>query len=102
MTRPNLKPKSSKPKKIPPVNSKSTDTSQAEALDHVEIFLNHRRAIDTLDSLLNLMPDDDHCYGVLALISKELNRTFLDAIPVFASSSAKSWGPTSTNDQRAR
>lgn len=71
------------------------------AYQPIELFLNLKRSVDTLNSFLNLIPSDDDIHPVLFLIADQLNRTFLDVIPVFASSSAKSWGPTSTGDQRA-
>ncbi len=71
------------------------------AIEPIELFLYLKRSIDTLNSFLNLIPSDDDIHPVLFLIADQLNRTFLDVIPVFASSSAKSWGPTSTDDQRA-
>jgi hypothetical protein len=78
------------------------DANQANDPEPIDLFLNHKRAIDTLNSFLNITPSDDDFHPILALIADQLNRTFLDVIPVFASSSAKSWGPTNTSQQRAR
>lgn len=50
-----------------------------------EIYLNHQRSIDTLNSFINLIPSNDDYHGVLSLIAEQLNRTFLDVIPVFSS-----------------
>jgi hypothetical protein len=63
------------------------------AIEPMELFLDLRRSIQTLDSFLNLIPSDDDVHPILALIAEQLNRTFIAVIPVFASSSANSWGP---------
>lgn len=67
------------------------------AIEPIELFLDLKRSIDTVNSFLNLIPDDDDVHPILALIADQLNRTFLAAIPVFASSSANSWGPAGSS-----
>jgi hypothetical protein len=86
----------------PTLNAETIHDDANEANEPIELFLNHKRSIDTLNSFLNITPSDDDFHSILALIADQLNRTFLDAIPVFASSSAKSRGPTNTSQQQAR
>jgi hypothetical protein len=63
------------------------------AYEPIELYLSLKHSIDTLNSFLNLIPSDDDVAPVLALVANEINRTFLAAITVFASSSANSRGP---------
>lgn len=104
MTKANSNPKNSKTlRKLPKAGHSDTElTISPECENLIDIYLNHQRSIDTLNSFLRITPSNDDYFPVLVLIADQLNRTFLDVIPVFASSSNKSRGPTNTNQPRAR
>ena len=94
--------KKPKPQKTRKKNIKSFDSMPEPSVELIDAYLNHVRAIDTLKAFLNLTPPEDEYHQVLVLISEQINRTFLDVIPVFASSSAKSRGPTNASQLQAR
>jgi hypothetical protein len=93
MTRVNSKPKPTKTKNIDQELSASLNSLSPECIARIDVFLSLQRSIDTLSALLRVIPSDDDYYPLLVLISENLNRSFLDVIPVFASSSANSRGP---------
>ena len=104
MTSANSKPKTSKritftKKRLKTSSESKSDTETLlnrvpiDELQIIDIYLNHLRAIDTLNSLLKITSSDDDYHPLLALIADQLNRTFRDLIPLFASSSANSRGP---------
>ena len=94
--------KKQKPQKARKKNIKSFDSIPESTVELIDAYLNHSRAIDTLKAFINLTPSEDEYHKVLVLISEQINRTFLEVIPVFASSSAKSRGPTNTSQLQAR
>jgi hypothetical protein len=111
MTSPNSKRKTSKPITVTkkPLKAAAKSKSDTETLLNrlpldelkiIDIYLNHQRAIDTLNSFLKITPSDDDYHPLLALIADQLNRTFLDVIPVFASSSANSRGPATRTSSK--
>lgn len=75
------------------LDAQSNIADSNPAIEPIELFLDLRRSVDTLNSLLKYIPSDDDIQPILALIADDLNRTFLATLPVFSSSSANSWGP---------